>query len=306
MSGSSGGTTTQIQKSDPWAGQQPFLQNSMGGETVPGLGNTPVLGSSLAVGVLPAASSIYQQYSPQFFPGSTVAGFNPQQQAGQAAEFNYGASGGSPAVGAATNFETNLANGAYLDPTKNPNWQSMASNVMSNVVPGLESQFTQGNQMNSPGAAFAVSQGATNALGSLAAQQYGNTLNTMNSGAAYAAPNLQQSNLASIAAMQDAGNQQQAQSQNELNSQIQRFNYNQTLPMNLLDWYSGIVNGTGGNGGTSSLSTPYFGPSPTTGALTGALGGAATGASLGGPYAPYTAAAGAIIGGLGGYFGNGG
>lgn len=298
MSGGGGGTTTQVQKSDPWAGQQPFLAGTQP-SIIPGT-NLPVNNGS-PTSVLNSAADIYNEVTPQFFPNSTVSPFNAQQIAGQNAEFNYGAMGGSPAVGAATNFETNLANGAYLDPTKNPNWQSMASNVMASVVPQLESQFTGGNQMNSPGTAYAVSNGATNALGSLAAQQYGNTLNLMNSGAAFATPNLQQSNLGAIAAMQDAGNQAQTQAQNELNGQIQRFNYNQTLPMNLLDWYAGIVNGTGSNGGTSSLSTPYY-TNPAGGAISGAL----TGASLGSIGGPYTAAAGAVLGGLGGYFGNGG
>lgn len=299
MGQSSGGTTTQVQKSDPWSGQQPFLAGTQP-SIIPGT-NLPVFNGA-PTSVLNSAADIYNEVTPQYFPGNTVSPFNAQQTAGQNAEFNYGAMGGSPAVGAATNFETNLENGAYLDPTKNPNWNSMASNVMSQVVPGLESQFTQGNTMNSPGAAFAVSQGATNALGSLAAQQYGSTLGLMNNAAGYSAPNLQQANLASIAAMQDAGNQQQTQAQNELNGQIQRFNYGQTLPMNLLDWYAGVVNGTGTNGGTSSLQTPYFGPSPAMGAVSGALSGAGMGSAAG----PYGAAAGAILGGLGGYFGSGG
>ena len=283
MSGSSG-TTTQVQKSDPWVGQQPFITDTL----VHGQG-------------------IYDSgYQPGFYPNSTVAPFNPAQIAGQAAEFGYGAQGGSPAVGAGTNFETNLLNGAYLDPTQNPNWNAMASNIKASVIPQLEGQFTGGNTMNSPGAAYAVANGTTDALANAAGQQYGNTLNLMNSGAAYGAPALQNANFASIAAMQDAGNQQQTQAQNQLTADVQRWNYNQTLPMNMLDWYSSLVNGTGNLGGTTSLQTPYFGPSPAVGALTGALGGAATGASVSGPYAPYGAAAGAIIGGLGGYFGNGG
>lgn len=276
MSGG-GGTTTQVQKSDPWWGQQPYLQDVM------------------------SRAQNLSTTNPQYYPNSTVAPFNPLQQTGQAAEFAYGANGGSPAVGAATDFETNLENGAYLDPTKNPNWQSMANNVMASVVPQLEGQFTGGNQMNSPGAAYAVSHGATDALGNLAGQQYGNTLNLMNSGAAWAAPGLQNANFASIAAMQDAGNQQQAQAQNQLTADVQRWNYNQTIPWNVLNSYASLVNGI--PGGTTSLSTPYFGPSPAVGALTGALGGAASGSMVN---VPYGTAAGAIIGGLGGYFGNGG
>lgn len=267
------GNTTTNQVSTPWSGQQPYLSDVFG-----------------------QSQNLYHNYTPQYFQGTQVAPFNPEQQAGQAAEFGFGATGGSPAVGAATNYETNLMNGAYLDPTKNPNWQSMANNVLASTVPTLESQFTAGNGMNSPGAAYAVSQGATDALGGLAAQQYGNTLGLMSQGIGYqGVPGLQSANLGSIAAMQDAGNQQQSQAQNLINSQIAQWNYNQMLPYNKLNAYEGAIQGS--YGGNTALTSPYF--QQQTGGLGGALAGAGSGAALGTAIMPgYGTAAGAIIGGL--------
>lgn len=259
------GQTTSVQQSGPWPGQIPFLQGGQSAgtdATVPGVGTLPA--NSNVTGVLPAASELYSNYTPQYFQGTQVAPLTPQQQAGIGAEFNYGAMGGSPAVNAATGFETNLLNGGYLNPTTNPNWQSMANTVMANTVPGLESQFTQGNTMNSPAAAYAVSQGANDALGNLAAQQYGNTLNLMNSGAAWAAPGLQGANLGAIGAMQDAGSQLQNQQQNQIDAAMQQWNWQQMLPYNQLNAYSSIVNG-GNYGGTTNLSQPFFSQGSNTG-----------------------------------------
>lgn len=291
------GNTTTVQKSDPWSGQQPFLAGGGAPGTsagAPGPAGMVNPGSSVP-GVLPAAASLYENYAPSFYPGQTVAQLNPLQTSGIGAEYGYGATGGSPAVGAATNYETNLMNGAYLDPTKNPNWQTMAGNVLAQTVPGLESQFTQGNTMNSPGAAYAVSQGANDALGGLAAQQYGNTLGLMSQGIGYqGVPGLQNANLSSIGAMQDAGQQLQSQSQANINADIARYNFGQTLPYNLLGNYASLVNGN--YGGTSSLTTPYF-TNPTGSALSGALGGAAVGGSL---FGVPGAVGGGLLGAVGG------
>lgn len=274
---SGGGTpsnTTQTQTTTPWAGQQPYLEQEMG-----------------------AAQGIYNNPSgyPQYYPGQIVPNLNPMQTSGINAEYNYGASGGSPAVNAATGFETNLENGAYLNPTSNPNWQAMSNQVLSQTVPGLESQFTAGGAMNSPAAAYAVSNGANDALGSLAGQQYGNTLGLMNSGAAWAAPGLQQANQNAFGMQQDAGNQLYAQQQAENNANVNQWTYNQTMPENMLGWYQGLINGN--YGGTSSLQTPIY-TNHTAGALTGALSGAAAGSAIN---FPYGTAAGALIGAIGGY-----
>lgn len=282
---SGGGTpsnTTQTQTTTPWAGQQPYLSQEMA-----------------------AAQGIYNNPSgyPQYYPGQIVPNLNPLQTSGINAEYDYGASGGSPAVNAATGFETNLENGNYLNPTSNPNWQAMSNQVLSQTVPGLESQFTAGGAMNSPAAAYAVSNGANDALGSLAGQQYGNTLGLMNSGASWAAPGLQNANQSAIAMQQDAGNQLYTQQQALNNANVAQYNYNQTLPENMLGWYSGLTSGN--YGGTSTLQTPYF-TNKAGGALTGALGGAASGAMLGTAIYPGVgtavgALAGGLLGGVSGY-----
>lgn len=248
------GSTTTTQTSQPWSGQQPYLEQAFS-----------------------AAQNLYNNNTPQYYPTSTVAPLNAEQTAGQNAEFNFGANGGNPAVGAATNYETALQNGAFLNPENNPAWQQVSNSVLSKTMPQLMSTFTQGNTMNSPGAAYAVSQGANDALGSIAGQNYQNTLGLMNTGAAFATPSLQNAQLQGISAMQDAGNQQQTQAQNELTDQVNRFNYNQMLPYNQLNAFEGAIQGN--YGGTSTLNQPYYSNSMGN-ALSGALGGAMLGSQI--------------------------
>ena len=70
--GSGGGQSTNtVQKADPWAGQQPFLKD-----------------------VFQEAQDRYNQGdSPSFFPGSTIAGFNPNELAYQQNVLNQFGSG---------------------------------------------------------------------------------------------------------------------------------------------------------------------------------------------------------------------
>lgn len=61
--GSSGGSTTTVQKADPWEGQQPYL---VGGIHINGV---PIAGTFYE------ANKLYQngQLAPEYYPGQTVA-----------------------------------------------------------------------------------------------------------------------------------------------------------------------------------------------------------------------------------------
>jgi hypothetical protein len=85
-------TTTTVQKSDPWSGQQPYLKQAFS-----------------------AAGDLYNQGGPQYYPGSTVAGFTPEQtQAYQSIE--NAATAGSPLLDAARNTTLGVLNGSYTSP----------------------------------------------------------------------------------------------------------------------------------------------------------------------------------------------
>lgn len=100
-----------------------------------------------------------------------------------------------------------------------------------------------------------------------------------------------------------AGQQQQA-----LNDQISKFNFAQQQPQNMLNWYSGILNGMGNLGGTTTTTQTPSGSSQVAGGIGGALAGATLGGYLGGTDAsgnqnPWYQLGGGLLGGLAGYFG---
>lgn len=230
------GQTTETQTSQPWSAQQPYLETGF-----------------------QSASNIYSNPAdyPQYYPGTQVAPLNPTQEAGLGLETALGLEGNS-SVNAGNSYLTNELQGGML-PENNPYFGSMVSNTLSTTLPGIESQFAQGNAMNEPGAAFATGQGVGNALGNVEGNMFQQDIGNMNTAAMWGAPAMQQAGLTNAQAVLGAGGQEQSQAQQEINANISQWNYNQTLPENMLNWYQGLI---GGNyGGTSSLSSPYFEPS---------------------------------------------
>lgn len=248
------GTTTSTQTSTPWAAQQPFLEGGtgIGGQNIPGLPNGG--GEFFAPGLMDSAAQLYMQYQPQYFPQSTVAGFNPTQQAGLGAETMFGLGGGSSSVNAANSALTNIESGNLLS-AGNPYFQATANAIGQGLAPTINSQFEANGRYGSGSNVQAMSSALANAIAPLANQNYTSGINNMLQGA-IAAPAVQSGQQAGYQALQDAGNQQQTQTQNQLNDQVNRWNYQQNLPYNQLQAYQQGV--TGNYGGTSALTQPYF------------------------------------------------
>lgn len=265
---SGGGSTTTVQKSDPWSGQQPYLQQTM-----------------------QDAQKLYQNKAdyPQYYPNSTVQPFNPMESSA-VSDLNQLGTQGNSTINSAGSDLTNFNNGSYLS-ADNPYFQSMADSVKSQVVPGLESQFAQGNDMNSPAAAYAVSKGTSDAVGNLAYQNYSDQLGNMIKSAALS-PTQYQANLTGAGTALGAGQAQQQQDQTQLSDQVNRYTYNQELPYEMLNQYANSINGN--YGGTSTLTQPY-----SSNALSGGISGALSGGMLGNLLFP-AAAGGTAFGALGG------
>jgi len=231
--GGGGGSTTTVQKSDPWSGQQPYLSQ-----------------------VFQNAQDLYQNPSdyPQYYQNSTVSPFNDMQSNSINSLYNYGQNGGSGALQSADKSLQGTLNGDYLS-QGNPYQAQLNQNILASVVPGLTAQFTQGNNMNNPAAAYAVSQGATNAL---ANSEYGNYQQERQNqlSASYQAPVESNAVQSALQGGYNAGSAQQQQSQNELTDQVNRYNYNQNLPYQMLNTYDNFINGT--YGGTTSQTQPYY------------------------------------------------
>lgn len=290
-SSSPSGSTTSTQNTAPWTVQQPYLQQ--------GFQN---------------AATLANNGGPQYFPGQTYATETPTQQTALADQATLGLTG-SPVTGAASDAITRLLSPNF--PTANPGngfYQGVLSGsspainaAVANATPGLLDAFTGGGAVTkSSSAPYAIGQGVANAVAGQmlpAAQGLSNNFNTATQqqgwDTALAAPAAQGLAYTDLGHAYDAGSTQQGQNQNVINDAVARYNYGQTQPYNLLDWYNGAVGGSYGS--TGSLTTPYF--TQRSGGLGGALGGAASGAALGSMIMPgwgtaIGAAGGGLLGGL--------
>jgi hypothetical protein len=271
MGGGGSGTTTQ--KADPWSGQQPYLSD-----------------------IFSQAQNLDQTAAPQYYPGNTYAPLTPTQLGLQAEMIGYGSNGGGNAINAANNSVANTlspgytaATGAqmgqaqntlsseldpnFLNPWNSPSFQTTVNNTLASALPAATSSFINGNRSDSGLATRAATMAATDAVGNLAQKQYTtnqalqnaaasqasqNFLNqqTNQTNAASIAPVIDQTQLGNLSAALNAAGMSQTDIQNQINAQMNRFNYNQMLPWNQLQLYNQAVMGGGNLGGTTTTQTP--------------------------------------------------
>lgn len=315
----------------PWDGQAPYLG---GGVPTPEFApdqNVPggQVQAASGIGLFPAAQALYSNTEawPQFFGGvngvtSSIGNTYVPLQASQNTAINQlegiGSAGGTSALtnaegannnllssnytaptmgafNAGQNYLTGMINGNTLNPFSSPGFQNVVNSTLANVLPATNASFTNGNRSDSGLASAASTAAATNAIGSLANQNYLGEQQLQQGAANTAAnnyltqqgnqvkgialaPSLDASTISDITGGLNAGGMTQQDLQNAVNSDISEFNYNQALPFNMLGQYQNYI-GSAGYGGASNITTPYY-TNSTANALSGALGGAALGGAL--------------------------
>lgn len=180
------------------------------------------------------------------------------------------------------------ARGDYLN-AGNPYIDGLTDSVISRVVPQIQSQFISGGTLSSPEAARASSEGATSAISPFLFEQYqkdqqnqmmasrllgdrfmqGRTLQQDAAGGLSSAfqsgmgdmmralaltPSTYSNMFMPGQNMFAAGSAAQQLEQQGINDEVQRWNFNQTLPWDMLNQYIGQV--TGNYGGTTTLNQP--------------------------------------------------
>jgi len=175
--------------------------------------------------------------------------------------------------------------------------QNVQSSNATNNLAGQISNTNAGITYNDLAARRAQALSAATGLGSQQLQA-GGLLNNRQGSALQLLPGLAMQGTQNANAGLLAGGMQQQQSQQELQDYINRFNYNQALPYNNLNWYAQIL--AGGNPLASQTSTSSGNTSGLQRAGTGALSGAATGAALGSVVPGIGTAVGAGVGAIGG------
>lgn len=237
------GQQTSTSTSEPWAEQKPYIQYGM-----------------------QQAKDLYQNQTPKYFPGSTVAGFSPEQQ--QAQQLGTArATQGNAGMGMSQAYNNDVLQGKYLN--SNPYQDSVYQNIQSHVLPSVNSQFSNAGRYGSNSQQNEQINQLTSAYAPYASQNYQYGLGQMDA-AANRAPQYAANDWTDINALSQIGQQKQTMGQNELTDAVNRYNFNQDLPANQLGQYMGFI---GGNyGGTTTSQTPYQQPS-----IWSQLGGAGLG-----------------------------
>lgn len=277
--------TTQTTKSEPWSGQQPYLQQ-----------------------IFAQAQQLYNNDRPQYYPGQQVASQTADTLAGQQA-FRDAASGigdMNQLAGQAAAF--NLTDGR--DPANNPYLQSAIqaairpaqqaltdtggalSNIRSSAMAsGAYGGTRQGIAEGLAQARFGQSALDTAASMSNAAYQSGQQQATTTLGLM---PGLIQSAQVPGQMLSAVGAQNEGYQQALIEAAMNKWNFNENADRNALADYLQMVQGNFGGTATTTGPGPYR-PS----GLQTALGGAAQGAALG-SMIPGLGPMGTIAGAIGG------
>jgi len=287
---SGGGNQTTVQRTEPYAPAEPYLQDILG-----------------------EAQNIYRSgVGRSFFPGSTVVPFANQTQEAlnlqQAAALEQAQNSPLQAQAAQTFGQFAMSpQSSYAGLTPQADYLSgIRSNITSDVLGDVQSQFGgMGRTGTSPMAQQAVARGVTQGYAPIAAQlasqERGREQSGMESGfgrqlqAAGQLPGIQQGmdmrRQQAIGQLGSVGSAYENLAQRQLQDQIQRFQFGQQSPMNTLQQYAGLISPIASGFPTSNQT----GPGTQSGGLSGAFGGAVAGSALPG----YGALIGGALGGLG-------
>lgn len=239
-------------------------------------------------GVTQFASKVPQRYG-----GSTVAGFDPSQTAGQEMALRAAGTQGEVASNAADASNYYL-DGRIWDPANNPGLRGaidaavrpIGEQLTEKALPAIRGEaVTTGNFGSSrQGIAEGIatreaSRAAGDTAAKIAQNEYETNVNAQLK-AMGLVPTVQQAQLAPATTTSGVGDVRQALQQALLNEQVSGFNYDEWAPFLQSKELIGLASGIPGAGATTTGSTPQANP------LTSALGGAAAGASLGSAIMP--------------------
>lgn len=252
--GGGGGGTTVVNKTDPWAGQQPYLQR----------------------GFSEIQSQFLDTPPPAFYPGNTVVPFS--QDTTNAQNMILANANTIPETQTAnTGLLNRTLNGDYLYGGEGFNKALEAAN--NKITPMVNSTF----ESKGRGGSGLADVAKTSALGDAFASQYGQERqNQMNAAqiAPLAAGTYARIGNTNIDRLANVGNQVENLNQENIQQDLDRYNYNSNARRNAILQYMNAIQGNYGS--TSTTNTPQSGPSGFMRYLLGAAGGAAGGGAMGG------------------------
>jgi hypothetical protein len=257
-------TTTSVQKSDPWSGQQPYLTKGF-----------------------EKAGDYLNQPAQTYYPGQTVVPFSPETNLAMQMQ-TARAINGSPIQGAANNQLTSTLNGDYLYGGQGFNAAMQAAT--NKILPQVNSTFAAAGRGNGGLASVAQTQAIADAF----ANQYGQERENQQRAMLFA-PQVANMDYQDISQLANVGAQKESLQQEQTQDAMNRYNFNQGAPLSQLQNYMNLIQGNYGGSSTSTSSQPMY-RNQGSGMLGGAMAGAQVGSMFGNPLI------GAIGGGLLGAF----
>ena len=219
------------------------------------------------------AAKIYKKGVPDYYPGETLAGFDPAETAAQQATMGYAM--GPRAAAQQAGAERSLLQGlsGQIDPAAyNPMVNALTSNVIGNlqenILPGIRQQQVTYQPGGSSRAALeqnkAITRGVAQGLTKPLADMYTNAYNqaqqrAVSSGQLY--PSIMGAPLSMYVAMGRVGADRRAMSQRSIDADIARYNYQTNAQANALKNYMAAITGNYGSVGSSTTETTRPGPS---------------------------------------------
>lgn len=237
-----------------------------GGESTTQQGIDPMLKPYVQYG-LNEAKALYQSALPNYYPGQTFVSPSEQTQAALQAQQNR-ALQGNPLLPAAQQQQQAVIQGQYLqnNPYFNQALAGAAQGAQQNYFDAIrqaQGSAAQAGRYGSGVSADIQNRAATtlantlaNKYGELAYQNYGNERQAQNA-AALAAPQLAAADYGDIQQLGNVGQQMEGYQEAALQSDIDRYNYEQNLPQNKLNQFLSQVYGA--PAGTTSTTTQSSG-----------------------------------------------
>jgi len=240
-----GGGSSETTTAEPWVGAQPYITKGF-----------------------EEAAGIYDQFSPQFYSGQTQSGFSPDQLTSQAGVRDWATQGAPNVMNPALSAYQYGTGSQVLDVANNPYVKDMASQAAKDaygqLTPAL-SGIRQGAIQSGGygggrqgiaeglaigGAADAATKAAANIYGQAYGQGLGHQAQTLGQTGALIGAGFQP-----YTQLGQSGAEQQAREQRLIEDAKAAHDFQQNLPYNRLDQYSGAISGVGGLMGNAGSST---------------------------------------------------
>ena len=257
------GQTTTINNTDPWSGQQPYLET----------------------GFKKAEEQLDNPL--EYYPNSTVVPFSNQTKEALN-RYETRAMNGSPLTAAGQDQIQATLNGdfmegnPYLSQMIDTASQPVIDNYQKAVSPGIDAAFSSSGRYGSGMHASAhdtaqqdLGRSLSDMAGSIGYQNYGDERNRMLQSAGIA-PQMAAADYSDMSQLANVGQAYESQAGAEMQDDISRFNFGQQAEKDALAQYMALVGG-GSYGGSSTATQPIY--SNTTGDI---LGGAALATGIAG------------------------